>query len=434
MKTPVKLFTSGATLFCAAVLGLQAQSTATSSQSETASEKGSKASSTDLRTTPSTDRRAQGAHDSSAHPTQPGSAAKGSQAGAASETPSSSTSSTASTDPSSSSAKSKSGSYSSSDSTAGSVSGSTSGSATGSYGASRTETSSSTSDASIRANAAGQSTNVAGSQIDAPSTTQPSSTTESSVATSTQTDTQVTTIVQQIDAQGPVVVERITTQFADVACSPENARQLVEALHGGTAVTLSADGKTATFTPTSKLGYGEAYITLALAAEALRSAGITGCATPEQWQAVLMGGPLVAAGTTTTATTRSASASSSSNFPGILALRSQGQGWGQIAQATNVQLGQVMSSARSSLNIDASSDSALTPTGRTSAEMQQARMKSGPGAIDTDTSKGAVPGHSPDRSTGKGHDNDKDKDKEQNDGKHQPDARSTGAEPASPNR
>ena len=429
MKTPVKLFTSGASLFCAAVLGLQAQSTATSAQSETVAEKGSKASSTDLRTTPSTDRRAQGAHDSSAHPTQPGSAAKSSQSGAASTTPSSSTSSTASADPSSSSAETKSGSYGSTDSAAASVSGSASGSASGSYGASRTETSSSSSDASIRANAAGQSTNVAGSQIDAPST---SSTTESSVATSTQTDTQVTTIVQQIDAQGPVVVERITTQFADVACSPENARQLVEALHGGTAVTLSADGKTATFTPTSKLGYGEAYLTLALAAEALRSAGITGCATPEQWQAVLMGGPLVAAGTTSTATTRTASASSSSNFPGILALRSQGKGWGQIAQATNVQLGQVMSSARSSLKIDASGDSALSPTGRTSAEMQQSRMKSGASGIDSETSKGAVPGHSPDRSSGKGHDKDKDKDK--NEGKHQPDARSTGAESASPNR
>jgi hypothetical protein len=182
-----------------------------------------------------------------------------------------------------------------------------------------------------------------------------------------QTDTQVTTVVQQIDAQGPAVVERISTQFADVACTPENARMLVDALHNGTAVTLSANGKTATFTPTSThLGYGEAYIALALAAEALRNAGVTGCATPEQWQSVLLGGPLAAAGTTSTSTTRSASATSSSRFPGILALRSQGQGWGQIAQTTNVQLGQVVSGAHSSLNLSRSSDQMLSPTGRTS--------------------------------------------------------------------
>lgn len=191
---------------------------------------------------------------------------------------------------------------------------------------------------------------------------------------STQSETQVTTFVQQLDAQGPVVVERVTTQFADVTCSPENARMLVEALRGGTAVTLSADGKTTTFTPTAKLGYGEAYIALALAAEALRNAGVTGCATPDQWKSVLMGGPLAASGTTMTATSRSASASSSSNFPGILALRAQGQGWGQIAQTTNVQLGRVVSNAQSSFKLE-DKGSSLTPTGRSSAEMNQGRKQ-----------------------------------------------------------
>lgn len=193
---------------------------------------------------------------------------------------------------------------------------------------------------------------------------------QQSVATTAQSETQVTTIVQQLDAQGPQVVQRISTQFADVTCSEENARKLVEALHGGTAVTLTADGKTATFTPTSKLGYGEAYIALALAAEALRNAGVTNCATPDQWKAALMGGPLAASGTTTTSTTQSASSSSSSNFPGVLALRAQGQGWGQIAKTTNVQLGQVVSRAQSSFSSSMQSgDSTLSPTGKTSAEM-----------------------------------------------------------------
>jgi len=195
-------------------------------------------------------------------------------------------------------------------------------------------------------------------------------------------------VVQQIDSAGPVVVERISTQFADVACTPDNARMLVEAIHNGTAVTLSADGKSATFTPTGRLGYGETYIALSLAAEALRQAGVTGCASPEQWQAVLLGGPLTAAGTTATVTSRSASASSSSNFPGILALHAQGRGWGQIAQQNHVQLDQVVSSANSSLNLNASaattSEQKLAPTGRTSAEMDKSRF---PDSSDKEASK-----------------------------------------------
>jgi hypothetical protein len=204
----------------------------------------------------------------------------------------------------------------------------------------------------------------------------------------------VKTFVQQVDAQGPVVVERISTQFADVACTPANARLLVEGLHNGTAVTLNIEGKTATFTPTVKLGYGEAYITLAMAAEALRNAGVTGCATPEQWQAVLLGGPLAASGSTTTSVT----ASSTTRFPGILALRSQGQGWGQIAQTTHVQLGQVMSSAHSSLNINSSnsansssssSESNLTPTGRSSSEFGPPRSSRDMDHTTPDTSSGS---------------------------------------------
>lgn len=197
----------------------------------------------------------------------------------------------------------------------------------------------------------------------------------------------MTTFVQQLDAQGPAVVERISTQIADIACTQENARKLAEALHGGTSVTLTADGKTATFTPTTKLGYGEAYIALSLAAEALRNAGVTGCATPDQWEAVLMGGPLAAAGTSSTTTSRSASATSSSSFPGILSLHSQGQGWGQIAQSTNVQLGQIISNSHAS--ISTSGTSGLTPTGRTSSDKDYSSTSStsSTGAKDRDDAR-----------------------------------------------
>jgi hypothetical protein len=216
--------------------------------------------------------------------------------------------------------------------------------------------------------------------------------------------------VQQIDTQGPVVIERVTTQYADLTCTPENARAIIEGLHAGSAITLTADGKTASFTPTGNLGYGEAYIAMALAAEALRNAGVTSCATPEQWKAVFVGGPLVAAGTTTTTSSIGASASSSSNFPGILALRTQGQGWGQIAQTTNVQLGTVMSSAKSAFNASSSgSTSTLSPTGKTSAEMNAGSKSSSTTPSSTSTDSAIKPD---DRDKGKDKD-DADRDQPQ---------------------
>lgn len=173
---------------------------------------------------------------------------------------------------------------------------------------------------------------------------------------SAQSETQVTTIVQQIDQQGPAMVDRAATQFATVTCTEDNARKLIEALHSGNEVTLTSDkGESVTFKPTAQLGYGEAYFALSLAVETLRQNGITGCATPEQWRSVLIGGPLSGATSSAAVSSSSASARSTSNFPGILVLRQQGQGWAQIAQTTHVQLGTVVSSAQSSLNLRADS-------------------------------------------------------------------------------
>lgn len=188
-------------------------------------------------------------------------------------------------------------------------------------------------------------------------------------------ETQVTTIVQQIDQQGPAVVDRAVTQFSTVTCTEDNARKLIEALHSGNEVTLTSDkGESVTFKPTSQLGYGEAYLAMSLAVETLRQNGITGCATPEQWRSVLIGGPLSGATTTSAVSSSSASASSTSNFPGILVLRQQGQGWGQIAQTTHVQLGTVVSSVQSSLNLSNSASSS-TRSGLSSStgEMDQSK-------------------------------------------------------------
>ncbi len=214
--------------------------------------------------------------------------------------------------------------------------------------------------------------------------------------TTTQTDAQVTTVIQQLDAQGPAVVERISTQVGDLACSQDTLRNLVDALHSGRSVTINSNvngqNKSATFNASgAHLGYGEAYIALALAAEQLRNAGVTGCATPEQWQAVLLGGPLVMSNSSTS-TNSFASASGSTRVPGIVTLHRQGQGWGQIAQSANVQLGQVVSGASVSSNssntsaslntnnntnanstLNSSSSTSPSPTGYSSAEMNQGR-------------------------------------------------------------
>lgn len=169
------------------------------------------------------------------------------------------------------------------------------------------------------------------------------STSQTNYVAAVPNETQVTTVVQQLDTEGPAVVQRITTEVGGVACSPDTVESLVDALHNGSAVTITTEvngqPESATFTPTGpRLGYGEAYIALGLAAEELRDAGITSCATPQEWQAVLDGGPI-------TVTTTGVAVAQPRQFPGILNLRAQGQGWGQIAQSGNVQLGQVLSGA-----------------------------------------------------------------------------------------
>ena len=187
-------------------------------------------------------------------------------------------------------------------------------------------------------------------------------------------DAQVTTFVQQLDTQGPAVVQRISTQVGDLACSDDTIQNLVDALHSGKSVTLTSNvnGQTQSTTFNASgahLGYGEAYIALALAAQQLRNAGVTGCATPEQWQAVLLGGPLNVSSTTSTS-----ASSGSTQFPGIVTLHRQGQGWGKIAQTSHVELGQIISNSSSASRTSAlnssnssSGSSSPSPTGYSSA-------------------------------------------------------------------
>ena len=86
-----------------------------------------------------------------------------------------------------------------------------------------------------------------------------------------------------------------------------------------------------TFTPpTGPMGFGNINIALSLAKAELAAQGITQ-PTPSQIQTALLGGKLT-------------TASDTSDFPGVLTLRSEGNGWGEIAHATGTRLGEVVRS------------------------------------------------------------------------------------------
>jgi hypothetical protein len=124
---------------------------------------------------------------------------------------------------------------------------------------------------------------------------------------------------------------------------------VVTGLRNGTPITLTTTtpaatpGASPTVTttvitpPTGKMGHGNVFTSLALAKQQLGQLGISQ-PTPEQLQAALTGGT-VTTGTGATATT--------TQLQGVLTMRSQGMGWGQIAQKQGTKLGPVISGLKS---------------------------------------------------------------------------------------
>lgn len=133
---------------------------------------------------------------------------------------------------------------------------------------------------------------------------------------------------------------KLSSQYLGLAGSPKNADALVTGLRDGTHITLvaSPDGQnpgapSATFTPaTGKLGYGNINIALSLAKADLAKAGISN-PTPAQLAAALNGGTI-------------STATGSVTMAGILALRQDGLGWGQIANRMGVKLGALVSASK----------------------------------------------------------------------------------------
>ena len=138
---------------------------------------------------------------------------------------------------------------------------------------------------------------------------------------------------------------KLATTYTTFAGSETNSEALVKGLSGGTSITLEAvtpatssggasSTTTTTFQPaTGKLGYGEVNITLALAKDELAALGIT-APTSAEIEAALNGGTITLAD------------GSTQTMQGVLALRAQGEGWGQIANTLGFKLGDVVSASK----------------------------------------------------------------------------------------
>jgi hypothetical protein len=151
-----------------------------------------------------------------------------------------------------------------------------------------------------------------------------------------------------------------------------DSKQVVNDLRNGQWTTTTTDPTTNTTTtttealPTGKMGFGNVKISLALAQESLRQQNIMQ-PTSEQLHTALVGGQMVPGDSTTTTN-------------GILQMRSEGMGWGQIAQKYDVKLGQLMSGKQpASTATTSTTTSATTSRGITTASEKSSTTVTGKG-------------------------------------------------------
>ena len=176
-----------------------------------------------------------------------------------------------------------------------------------------------------------------------------------------------------IVATASVPASRLADRYADLAGSPEAATALVTQLREGadfvvteevTTTTTNADGTTTTTTslvertvanPNGAMGYGEVNITLAMA-QALVDGGVFA-----DLQSALTGSSTTVTnpdGTTTTTVEG-----------GVLAMRADGMGWGQIAKELGYNLGELVSASnRGGSNAKAGGKTAAEASSATRAE------------------------------------------------------------------
>ena len=184
------------------------------------------------------------------------------------------------------------------------------------------------------------------------------------------------------------VTNKIAGDFESFAGSSKNATALVTGLREGSEITLVQRGqRSATFTPaTGKMGYGNVSTSLALAQYQLAQQGITD-PTPLQLKAALNGGTIIVNGKPVT-------------FDGVLQMRADGLGWGQIAQQLGTKLGPVVSGIKAQNTQIAATPRAAAPvtagaatTGSAAAATQSrssAAQGAGKGIVNAEGGSAAV--------------------------------------------
>lgn len=124
----------------------------------------------------------------------------------------------------------------------------------------------------------------------------------------------------------------LVSRFTPFAGSTANAQALVGGLRSGGNITLQSTTPTipgTTFNaPTAPMGFGNIKIALSLAQAQLNAQGIRQ-PTPAQIETALLGGTLNAP-------------NGPIDVPGVLAMRSAGQGWGEIAHSLGFKVGDLM--------------------------------------------------------------------------------------------
>lgn len=187
-----------------------------------------------------------------------------------------------------------------------------------------------------------------------------------STNTTVGTTTTSTATTVNVDAQyhdDASYLQHIQPQYLSTAGSRDNLSSIVNGLRTGTPITLQnsttptgTPSTAVSFTsPTKPMGYGNITHTLDLASRELAAAGITS-PTADQLHTALMGGTVVnASGQSTT-------------LQGVLQLRSQGMGWGQIAHTLGVSpspYSKAATSAQTGLTAGTAKSSSITTAGGT---------------------------------------------------------------------
>jgi len=201
--------------------------------------------------------------------------------------------------------------------------------------------------------------------------------------TATDLNNQVTTMNNTTASQGQTnVTNKISGDFKSFLGSDSPA--VVTGLRNGTPITLTSTTPSSTpgglpvttttviTPPTGHMGFGNVYISLALAKQQLSTLGITQ-PTPEQLQAALTGGTITqTTGTGATATT------TTTNLQGVLTMRSQNMGWGQIAQKLGFKLGPVIAGMKSAnQNLATTTTTSSSGTNVNTASGQKGGSESG---------------------------------------------------------